>query len=554
MPNIGMEEYYNSEAINVSKATNNSLNSFYNNTYLTFNKDFGTNHRLTSNTGFNILTNKFELDWGLTRNAHENDEYRMIQDGIWDLREMGGENRSWNWMSFYENLTYSFKDKYLVSGTINLDGASRVGDNAANTLKIGGSPFGLFYSVGGAWRINNESFLKNASKLEELKLRVSYGLAGNDDIGEANATEYYKAVKFRETAGLIPAVVPNDELTYETVAQLNGGLDIALWGSRAQASIDVYQSTIDNMLIFAPLEAYFGFNYRPENGGKMQNKGLDLSVFFRLFDRPNFKWDVQASYTQVKNEILEIKGDKLVTKLNVAEIVNMPGEQANSFYGYIYKGVYSSAEEAENANMVNDRYQKYQAGDAIFEDISGPSGMPDGVINQYDKTVIGSSMPENYGGLSNTFTYKRWSLNAFVQFTNGNEVFNYLRYTNESMIGLGNQSSKVLNRWEYDGQQTEIPRALYGDYIGNSDFSTRWIEDGSYLRIKNVSLSYTIPGEWLVFKNAQFYVSGSNLLTLSNYLGYDPEFAFSSAHATQGIDYGLTPQARQFVIGIKLGL
>ena len=228
------------------------VNSFYNNTYLTFNKDFGTNHRLTSNTGFNILTNKFELDWGLTRNAHENDEYRMIQDGIWDLREMGGENRSWNWMSFYENLTYSFKDKYLVSGTINLDGASRVGDNAANTLKIGGSPFGLFYSVGGAWRINNESFLKNASKLEELKLRVSYGLAGNDDIGEANATEYYKAVKFRETAGLIPAVVPNDELTYETVAQLNGGLDIALWGSRAQASIDVYQSTIDNMLMLTP--------------------------------------------------------------------------------------------------------------------------------------------------------------------------------------------------------------------------------------------------------------------------------------------------------------
>ena len=554
MPNLGMEEYYNKEAHNVSKATNNTLNSFYNNTYLKFNKAFGSNHMLTSNTGFNILTNKFELDWGLTKNAHENDEYKMIQDGQWALRELGGQNRSWNWMSFYENLTYGYKDKYLASVTVNLDGSSRVGENADNTFKIGGAPFGLFYSFGGAWRINNESFLKNKPKLEELKLRLSYGVSGNDDIGEANSTEYFNAVKFRQTAGLIPGVVPNDKLTYEKVSQFNGGLDIALWANRVQASVDLYQSTIDNMLIYAPLEAYFGFDYRPENGGKMQNTGLDLSVFFRLGDRPNFKWDVQATYSQVKNEVLEIKGDKLVTKLKVAEIVNMPGEQANSFYGYIYKGVYATAEEAEQANMVNARYQRYQAGDAIYEDISGPNGQPDGVINDFDKTVIGSSMPESYGGFGNTFTYKRWSLNAFVQFTKGNEVFNYLRYTNESMIGLGNQSSNVLNRWQTNGQQTEVPRAVHGDYIGNADFSTRWIEDGSYLRLKNVSLSYTIPGEWLVFKNAQFYVTGTNLLTLTNYIGYDPEFAFSSAHVTQGIDYGLTPQARQFVIGIKLGL
>jgi hypothetical protein len=232
----------------------------------------------------------------------------------------------------------------------------------------------------------------------------------------------------------------------------------------------------------------------------------------------------------------------------------MPGEPANSFYGYIYEGVYSTAADAQNSGLVNDRYLKYEAGDAIYKDISGPNNQPDGVINGYDKTVIGSSMPENYGGISNTFTYKRWALNAFIQFISGNEAFNYLRYTNESMIGLGNQSTKVLDRWEYDGQQTEIPRALYGDDIGNADFSTRWIEDGSYLRLKNISLSYTIPGEFLAFKNAQFYISGTNMLTVSKYLGYDPEFAFSSAHITQGIDYGLTPQARQFVIGIKLGL
>ena len=478
----------------------------------------------------------------------------MIQDGQNNLREIGGANRTWNWLSFYENVTYGYRDKYLASATVTLDGSSRVGDNAANTVKIGDVPFGLFYSFGGAWRISNESFLKNKPRLEELKLRLTYGISGNDDIGETNATNYYNAVKFRETSGLIPGVVPNDELTYETVSQLNGGIDVSLWGGRTQVSVDLYQSTINNMLIYAPLEAYFGFNYRPENGGKMQNRGIDLSMFLRIMDKPNFKWDLQASYTKVKNEVLEIKGDMLVTPVQGGEVVNMPGEQANSFYGYIYEGVYTTVAEALTAGKVNDRYVKYEAGDAKFKDISGPGGSPDGVINNYDKTVIGSSNPENYGGLGNTFTYKRWSLNAFLQFVTGNEVFNYVRYKNESMSGLGNQSTKVLDRWEYDGQQTEIPRALYNDVIGNSDFSTRWIEDGSYLRIKNVSLNYTIPNEFMVFKNAQFYISGTNLFTTTKYIGYDPEFAFSSAHITQGIDYGLTPQARQFVIGIKLGL
>lgn len=554
MPNQGMERYYNKEAINVSKATNNSLSSFYNNTYLKFRKTFNKKHEITSNTGVNILTNKFELDWALTKNAHQNDEYRMLQDGQNNLRELGGENRNWNWMSFYENVTYTYKDKYLASASLSFDGTSRVGDNAANTVKLGGVPFGLFYSVGGAWRISNETFLKNKPGLEELKLRVSYGRSGNDDIGEANATNYYNAVKFRETSGLVPAVVLNDQLTYEFVSQLNGGIDISLWGNRLRSSVDVYNTYIDNMLIYTPLQSYFGFNFRPENGGKMENQGIDFTVFMRVMDKTNFKWDINASLSKVKNQVTEIKGDKLVTALKGGEVVNMVGENANSFYGYIFEGVYASTADATAAGLVNDKLISYQGGDAIYKDISGPSGTPDGIINNFDKTVIGSSLPDYFGGLNNTFSYKRWALNAFVQFVSGNEVFNYVRSVNEGMTTLGNQSTRVLNRWQYNGQVTEVPRALYGDIIGNSDFSTRWIEDGSYLRLKSVSLSYTLPNEFLAFKNAQFYVSATNLVTLSNYLGYDPEFAYSSSNVTRGIDYGQMPQPRQFIVGIKLGL
>lgn len=554
MPNRGMELYYNDEAINVSKGSNNSLTSFYNNTSLLYNKNFGTDHTFSSITGVNVLNNKLQYDWALTKNAHENDEYRMLQDGTFNLRELGGANRNWNWLSFYENLNYVFKDKYIATASVSLDGSSRVGDEAANTIMIADVPFGLFYSGGLGWRISNESFLKNVSALEELKFRVTYGKSGNDDIGESNATNYYDAVKFRETTGLVPAVLTNRELTYETVSQLNAGFDLALNGYRFKARVDWYQSDVDNLLIYAPLKSYFGYQFRPENNGQMQNTGVDLNLFWRIVNGSNFKWDVETWLSTVENQITDIKGNKLVTEIRGAEIVNMEGEPANSFYGYMYEGVYSTTQQAMDANLVNDKLVAYGAGDAIFKDISGPEGTPDGVINDFDKRVIGSSLPEYFGGVSNTFTYKRWALNAFVQFVSGNELFNYMRYQNERMVGLENQSTKVLNRWQYEGQVTEVPRALYGDAIGNSEFSTRWIEDGSYVRLKNVSLSYTIPDEFLTFKNAQFYVTASNLFTLSDYLGYDPEFAHSFSHLTQGIDYALTPQVRQFIVGIKLGL
>jgi hypothetical protein len=246
--------------------------------------------------------------------------------------------------------------------------------------------------------------------------------------------------------------------------------------------------------------------------------------------------------------------DKLNTGIIGAQIVNQPGSPANSFYGYIYKGVYATQEEASAAHLINTKNMSFMAGDAIFEDISGPDGVPDGKISDYDKTVIGSSLPDLYGGLSNTFSYKKFSLNIFLQFVTGNDVFNYLRYKNESMTGLENQSQDVLNRWQYSGQVTDIPRALWEDPIGNSSFSTRWIEDGSYLRVKNISLNYHISEKFLAFRNAEFYISASNIFTFTKYLGYDPEFSYSYSQSDQGVDYGLMPQVRQFVAGIKVGL
>lgn len=551
MPLQGMARYYNLEAHNVAKVANNSITTFYNNTYALYSRTIG-NHRLTSNTGVNIQTNRFELDWGLTMNAHENDRYRAIQHGQDNLRQIGGQNRAWNWISFYEFLNYSYMDRYLLSASLSVDGSSRVGRNADNTLSIGGQPFGLFYAAGAGWRISGEPFLRNVSWLEELKLRVSYGKTGNDDIGEASATRWYQTIRYRDAMGLYPAVMDNDRLTFETVTQLNAGLDISFLGNRITAKADYFMSDIDNMLIFNPLEPFFGYDTRTENGGSMENRGWEFSTFARLIDGHSFKWDIQASVTHVENQITSVRGEQLVSNVNGAQLVNRPGYPANSFYGFVYEGVYSNSTEASEAGLVNNRGMAYQAGDARFADISGPGGVPDGIINDYDKTIIGSPMPDYFGGLLNSFRFGRMTLSGYVQFVSGNDVFNYVRYHNERMTGLENQSKATLNRWQYEGQQTNVPRALWNDPVGNSAFSSRWIEDASFIRLKNITFSYRIPSQFLAFQSAEFYVSANNIFVFSDYLGYDPEFAHS--YSNIGIDYGQPPVPRQIIAGIKFGL
>jgi hypothetical protein len=203
---------------------------------------------------------------------------------------------------------------------------------------------------------------------------------------------------------------------------------------------------------------------------------------------------------------------------------------------------------------MNDRGMYYGAGDAIYKDISGPDGLSDGIINEYDKTIIGSSNPDFFGGLTTVFTYKRFSLSGTLQYVVGPEVFNYVRYKNERMIDLSNQSVNVLNRWQHDGQETNVPRAVWDDPMGNTEFSSRWIEDGSYLRVKNITISYRVRTKFLFLRNAEVYVSANNLFTKTDYLGYDPEFAYSHSQIYQGVDYGLPPHVKQFIAGIKIGL
>lgn len=554
MPNQGMELYYNEEVHNAAKSLKNLLRTVYTNNYLSFRQEYNNRHLVTAATGMRLYMNTFEIDWGVGKNSHERDQYKQLQNGVSYLREMGGESSKWNRLGFYTSAGYTFRNRYFLTANLVSEYSTRTGKNAVNVLHIGGRPFGLFYSLGTAWRLSEESFLKELFWLEELKLRASFGKVGNDDIGNLSALNYYTVDHYRGTTGMIPGSNSDRSIKFEVNKQINAGVDLSLYGNRISFTLDLYDIKTEDLLVYEPQEAYTGSATIPANNGQISNKGWEVGVNSRIIHNNKFKWDLGLNLSGFKNTVDAIKGGEVITPFEGGQFISRVGEPVLSFYGYQFKGVYATSQEAALDGLMTEKGVPYGAGDAKFADLSGPGGVPDGVINDFDLTIIGSPMPDMYGGLYNTFTYGRWSLNAHLQLVLGREVFNYLRYQNEKMTDLSNQSSSVLKRWVFEGQVTGVPRALYDDPVGNADFSSRWIDDGSYLRVKHISLAYTISERTWFFRNIEVLASASNLFTWSSYLGYDPEFSFSYYTMEQGIDYGMIPHTRRFQLGFRVGL
>jgi TonB-linked SusC/RagA family outer membrane protein len=557
-PNQGMGLYYNEEAHNVSKELSNKLNSIYNDNYISYTKQFNSVHDVSAVIGAKWQKSTVEEEWGISMNSPEDDSYSLLGTGATHLRMNGGISDRWNWMLSYASLAYAFKDKYLVNLNISGDISSRIGDEA-DVAKLAGIPVGLYYSAGLGWRLSNESFLKGISALDELKLRASFGVSGNDDIGNTSSFAYYSIAHYRNTTGLLPSGFANSAISAEKISQINVGVDVGLLGSRIYGTFDFFNSVTDDMLIYEKQSGYIGYETFPSNNASISNKGWELSLFARLLNYRDFTFDIGMNLSHHSNNVEIISDGETIKGLDHAEIITREGEEVNSFYGFQYLGVFSTAQEAsiagpDSTSIVSDKSIPFGAGDAIFADLSGPDEKPDGVINDYDKVVLGSPNPNYFGGISAGIRYKRWGLNMLWQFVYGNEVFNYVRYQNEKMSDLSNQSVAILNRWTQEEQLTEIPRALWNDPVGNNAFSSRWIEDGSYIRLKELTLSYTLKDQFITFKNLKVFISGRNLFTLTNYLGYDPEFSYSFDPLLQGIDYGSIPQGTQVLVGVKFGL
>jgi len=401
--------------------------------------------------------------------------------------------------------------------------------------------------------VSNEDFLNSISFLDEFKIRASYSISGNDDIGHYTALDYYEQVLYRGATGIIPGRTRDLSLKHETMSMVNIGADLSLFGEKLRLTTNVFSNRTDDLFLNTRAEGWIWDEFIARNSGSSTTMGLELEAGTFIKIGKSMSINSAFNFTRLQTELNEIYKDRVVIPVEGGQLLYESGSTFPQFYGYIYEGVYSTTQAASDAGLSNDANIPYQAGDARFKNLSGPEGIPDGKISDFDKTALGSPFPDLYGGFLNQIRFKRWVLEVNFQFVVGNEIFNYKRYLSERMIDFSNQSLHIEQRWRQEGDQTLTPRALLYDDVGNSSFSSRWIEDGSYLRLKSAALRYIIPNDFLVFQSAEFYISGTNLLTFTNYLG-DPEVGRGYQNYQQGIDYGLLPNVRTVIAGIKFGL
>lgn len=537
-------------AYNRSGSYVSRLYSLYNDTRLNYTKRFDRRNQLSANVGFRYNNNKSETDYGLGYNS-ATDEFVSVTNGQPALRRVSGTNGDWNWLSIYGNADYSFDKKYFASFNVAMDGSSRFGKEA-DGLKINGNPFAVMPSVGLAWLISSENFMADLDVVNNLKLRASYGLTGNYDIGNYSAQKMYVSQNFLGVQGLVSGNIGNPGLQWETVKKANLGLDASLFNERLNISLDVYNNKADNLITYEPVVAATGFKYVLTNNGSLTTNGVDLTVGGRVVNKV-VKWDLSVNFSKYTSEVGSIPNGSMTQKFAGATYLTKNGQGANSFYGVKTNGVFATSTEATAANLSyrdsEGNIIPFGAGDVRFVDKN-----KDNIIDDADNQVIGNPNPDFVGGIGSNLTYKNWSFDAFFNFSSGNSIYNYSRRQLESMNNYNNQTVGVINRWRLEGQQTDVPKASFGDPAGNSRFSDRWIEDGSFFRLKTASVAYNFTFKNSAIKYAKVYLTGNNLFTITNYLGYDPEFSAGSGLFTQGVDVNLEPQFRTVQLGVRVGL
>jgi TonB-linked SusC/RagA family outer membrane protein len=524
--------------------------NIYNDFRLNYVRTLAWKHHINALAGARISVNKAQGDWGMDYNT-PNDQIRSLGSGVSSMREVDGYFGDWNWVTYYAQAEYDYSHKYLVTLNLALDGSSRFGGEA-DGLSLFGGKFGVFPSIAAAWIVSSEPFMANAAPLDFLKLRISYGITGNDDIGNHTSSKYYISQNLLGSEGLVKGNLYNPGLQWETNKKLNGGIDLAVFNERFSLSADLYQNRSMNLINVIDASPLSGFESYIDNNGSFTCSGLDLGLNGRIISG-SVKWDAGIILSRYRTELVEFPEDKRITALYGANILSQVGQPVNQFYGYRTLGVFATQAEADasglRALMPNTELIPFSAGDVHFEDLNG-----DQVIDENDMEVIGDPNPDLTGMLTSSVSWRGISLDAGVSFSYGNDIYNHVRYQLESMQNADNQTPVVLNRWRGEGQETAVPKASWGDPIGNSRFSDLWIEDGSYLRLSYVTLSYSIPVKPRFVQNLELFISGYNLFTMTSYLGMDPDFSLSGATLAQGIDIGLTPQPRSLFMGIKIGL
>jgi TonB-linked SusC/RagA family outer membrane protein len=467
-----------------------------------------------------------------------------------------GTNESWNSLAWYAQAEYNYLGKYYLQANLTMEGSSRFGKDAGS-LHLFNAAWGLFPGVQASWVISNEPWMTGVKGIDYLRLSAGYDVSGNDDIDYFAARSYFRATQFlHAVSSLSFGGIGNTEIQWETTRRLNAGIEGSFLNNRIGIAANVFRSTTDNLLTLQQVGFLSGLDKNWSNGGKLQNTGFDVTLTGKVLALKDWQWQLGASVGRYKNKIKELPDDAQYVDNEVygATIRTQVGQAANLFYGWKTNGVYSTSEEAAAANLyvLADNgvdHLSFEGGDMRFIDMNN-----DGEINDADRTIIGDPNPDVYGNIFTSVTWKKLKLDVRFNYSLGNDVFNYMRQQLESGSRFMNQTTAMNRRWQAEGQQTDIPRITFQDPLGNSRFSDRWIEDGSYLKLKSVTLSYDLPLKSEFIQGLQIWLQGNNLLTFSKYLGTDPESSGAGAVIGQGIDLGRLPQSRSIVAGVKINL
>lgn len=531
---------------NTVKDQTATQNDLFGNVKLSYCKLIHNDHFVDAFVGYRIMNTSFKSVYEDGHNTG-NDKVSNMNNSL-SYRTVDGLNTDWSSVALYAQGKYTFQERYTLWAAVSLDASSRFGKDAPGSFRMCGGTWGTFPSIGGSWLVTGERFMRRLTFLDRLNLRASFGVTGNDNIDGMYGYSYLSGVNYLGSAvGLKLANLANSSLKWEKTRKWNAGIDLAFLNDRIGVSFDYFRHKTKDLLTWKQADTETGLDTY------FTNRGFEIALSAKVLDTKPFKWNAELGIARYKNEISALPDGDYTTEILGGEVLTAVGHPAGVFYGYEAHGVYATEAEAQAARLKvqheDASYTYFHAGDVRFADLHA-----DGVLDERDKTIIGDPNPDFTGSFANRFTMGRFALDVLCTFKCGGDVYNYQRQTLESMTDTYNQTGAVMNRWRHEGQVTDMPKAVYGDPMGNSRFSSRWIEDGSFFKLKNVRLSYVWPINNVFIQGVTFWAGASNLLTLTKYLGPDPDVSMQTGVLYQGIDNGLLSHGRSYQIGVKLNL
>lgn len=454
----------------------------------------------------------------------------------------------WGLQSYFARVNYNYGDRYLFTGTVRTDGSSRFGED---------NRFGFFPSLALGWNISNESFF-NAPFVETLKLRGSWGITGNHKVGNFASRGLFNGdVFYGGNGGTRPSQIANPGLKWEVATQTDLALDFSLFEGRITGAVDYFVKTTTDILLQVPLPRTSGFNSVFNNVGEMENKGLEIELGGEVLNVNDFRWSLSGNLTFFRNRVIKLVDGSDINTTGFNQSITREGEPLGAFFGYEVDGIFQNQAEIDalDEGASDGIYQATgtSPGDFRFRDTNG-----DGKITEDDRVILGNPNPDIFGGLTSNMSWKGLNLNAFFQFSEGNDIMNFGLRGTMFMRNQDNVITRNLERWTPENPDTDVPRVAIGDPNNNRRVSSFLVEDGSYLRLKTLTLSYDLPEQLLsntFLGNVNFYAMATNLWTATNYSGVDPEVSTFGGNegAALGVDNDTYPSGKTYTFGVKVG-